>query len=185
MKRTTMKRTALVLLILLLGCLQLSAGTGNLWIRLSGSRTFYTGELWGYIPSSDLESGAGGGTGFGLRVALEFFQGITIGLSFSHLQIKEAIVHTGYFDIPLTAQAMPIMLSYQQFSGPLFMLAEAGICAWNGDKGGMDKTLAFGGGYIIPLNSWLTFDATLRFLLIFSDELITPLTLSVGISCML
>jgi len=179
-----MKRITTAMLILLT-CTPLGAGTGNIWIHLSGAHTFYTGELWDYIPSSNRTKTSSGGSGFGLRVALEFFQGITIGLSFSHLQIEETTVQTGLFNIPITAQAMPIMISYQQFSGPLFMTAEAGVCAWNGDKGGIDKAVAFGGGYSMPIKSWLSMDATLRFLIIFSNKLITPLTLSLGLSCIL
>lgn len=177
--------TALLFILLLLTPRPGRAGTGDIWLQLSVRQSFFSGTLWDYIPSNQKERTQNGGTGLHFRGAIEIFQGITFGLSFEYLPLAEVNVMTGAFTIPITAQAMPLLFSYRQYSGPIYILAEAGVCFWNGDKGGLDKAVAVGGGYTRPLTHWLNLEFSVRLLAVFSDTLITPVTLSAGVSFVL
>jgi hypothetical protein len=180
-----MRRTLPLLLVLLSLAAPLAAGSGNVWIHAAYRQTFFAGEIWDYIPPTFRETKDKGGLGMQLAVALEFTPGTSLGISAEYLQIQTANAIIGSFVIPMTAQALPILVTYRQYSGPLFIQVDAGICFWNGDKGGRDKTIAVGGGYTWPLTKWLNLDCSLRGLFIFSDSLLIPVILSAGVSARL
>lgn len=179
------RRVLSVVVLALLLPFALAAKTGDIWLQMNMANNIYGGELWQYVPANYTTEKSGGGTGMQFRSAIEVVEGVTVGLSLEYHQIQDRNVQIGAFNVPLTAQAMPVLVSYQQYSGQLFVLFEAGACIWNGDKGGIDPSAAFGGGYTMPLAHWLNLNITARALAIFSDRLILPVSLAAGISFIL
>jgi hypothetical protein len=171
----------LAITISLLAASPLTALPGNYTLELGLGNSFYQSEIWQYVPDDTTRNKVGGGMGLRFRQAFELYPGISFGLAVDYLQIEERTVRIGVFDIPLTAQAIPILLSYRQYSGQLYMQAEVGVSGWNGDKGGFDFTGSFGGGYAMALSSWINFTLSTRIILILSDKIILPIVLGTGI----
>lgn len=172
----------MVALLLLMFSGGLSGAAGDLWLQTALKYTGYRGDLWGYVPEDEKRVRNQGGVGYNLSVYMEIVNGTKLGLSIDYLKVQQTDVIIDSFVIPLEAQAVPVMLSYQKYADALYILVEGGVCLWNGDKGGRDPVVAFGGGYTLPLNSWFNVDLSLKAMMIFSDEVIVPLLFTCGIS---
>ncbi len=182
----TKTRLLLLMLCSTLPCtttLQALPGEYSLEIGLGNS--IYQSELWHYVPDAYTLNRDGGGLGLRLRQAFEVYPGISLGLAVEYLQIEERTVRIGMFDVPLTAQAIPILFSYRQYAGQLFMQAELGLSGWNGDKGGFELAGSFGGGYTMALSDWMNFTLSTRILIILSDKVILPIVIGTGMEIVL
>ena len=181
-------KTKLLLLILCytLPCTTtLQALPGEYSIEIGLGNSVYQSELWSYVPDAYTLNRDGGGLGLRLRQAFEVYPGISLGLAVEYLQIEERTVRIGMFDVPLTAQAIPILFSYRQYAGQLYMQAELGLSGWNGDKGGFEFAGSFGGGYTMALSDWMNFTLSTRILIILSDKVILPIVIGTGVEIVL
>lgn len=181
-------KTVFGLLVFVLLCLGPSfswALPGDYTIELGLGNSIYQSEIWQYVPDLYTRSKDGGGLGLRLRQAIELYPGISLGLAIDHLQLEDRTIRLGAIDIPLTAQAIPILLSYRQYAGQLYMQAEVGLSGWNGDKGGFEFAGSFGGGYTMALSDWLNFTLSTRILVILSDKIIIPIIIGTGVELVL
>mgnify|MGYP000916656474 CR=1 FL=1 len=179
--------TPLLSALILLCLAPSSAGAlpGDYTIELGLGNSIYQSEIWQYVPDAYTRSRDGGGLGLRFRQAVEMYPGISLGLAVDYLQIEDRTVRIGVFDVPLTTQAIPVLVSYRQYSGQLYMQAEVGFAGWNGDKGGFEFAGSFGGGYTMALSDWLNFTLSTRILIILSDKVIMPVVIGTGVEMVL
>jgi hypothetical protein len=179
-----MRRTLPLLLVLLSLAAPLAAGSGNVWIHAAYRQTFFAGEIWDYIPQENRESIDKGGLGMQLAVALEFTPGTSLGISAEYLQLPDRQRPDREFSFIPVPQALPILITYRQYSGRSSSRSMR-VSASGTGQGGRDKTIAWAGATPGRSPNGSNLDCSLRGLFIFSDSLLIPVILSAGVSARL